>query len=94
MAHFQYVTPFFKNTKFAVTTHDVLFNDFPNSFSWSYRNLRNFLFKKSLQNSEIKCTVSPYSQQTIAKYYHLEESELTITPNAVDIDFFKPYENF
>ncbi len=92
LAHFQYITPFFKNTKFAVTTHDVLFNDFPTSFSWSYRMLRNVLFRRSLQKSEIKCTVSTYSQVAIARYYQLEKRALTITLNAVEASFFELYE--
>ena len=28
-AHFQYITPLFKHSKFITTTHDILFMDFP-----------------------------------------------------------------
>ena len=44
-AHFQYITPIKKNCRFIVTTHDVLFNDFPEEFSFVYRKIKNRLYK-------------------------------------------------
>src|SRR6185369_10843899 len=32
-AHFQYITPLFKNCRFITTTHDVIFNEYPAEFS-------------------------------------------------------------
>ena len=91
-AHFQYITPIIKNCKFIVTTHDVLFNDFQEYFPKNYALKRNFLFKNSLQRSEIKLTVSDYSQFRIAGHYGIDKNSLHITPNAVRQDFFEEFD--
>src|SRR6266496_2117905 len=36
-AHFQYICPVIKNCRFIVTTHDVIFNEYPDEFSKDYR---------------------------------------------------------
>ncbi|RMG76290.1 MAG: glycosyltransferase family 1 protein, partial [Bacteroidetes bacterium] len=92
LAHFQYLTPFFKDCKFMVTTHDVLFNDFKDEFSAWYRLQRNFLFKKSLEKSDIRLTVSEYSRRRIAAHYGIPEQSIHITPNAVRKAFFQSYD--
>lgn len=91
-AHFQYMTPFVKNCAFIVTTHDVLFNDFSEEFGWWYRVSRNYTFKKSLLKSEIRLTVSEYSQNSIAQHYGISAKSLAITPNAVAPNFFEDYD--
>lgn len=90
--HFQYVVPFRKKCKNIVTVHDVLFNDFPEEFSYLYRLRRNYLFKRSLQQSEIKLTVSEYSRKMIGKSYQINPAEILITPNAIAEEFIKPYD--
>ncbi len=91
-AHFQYMVPFVKNCKFIVTTHDVLFLDFPKEFSFSYRIKRKVLFYLSLIRSDIKLTVSDYSRKRMAYHFDLDPSKISITRNAVNDNFFKPYE--
>lgn len=92
-AHFQYVIPFFKSKscKYIVTIHDILFNDFPEYFSWSYRFKRNFLFKHSAKKSDILITVSEYSKKRIQQGYKIYNKEIFITPNAVNNIFFQDY---
>lgn len=91
-AHFQYITPLIKNCKFIVTTHDVLFNDFSEYFPKNYALKRNFLFKHSLKKSEIRLTVSGYSQSKIAEHYGIKKDSLHITPNAVREEFFEEFD--
>ncbi|MGK0365478.1 MAG: glycosyltransferase involved in cell wall biosynthesis [Saprospiraceae bacterium] len=91
-AHFQYITPLIKNCKFIVTTHDVLFNDFQEYFPKNYALKRNFLFKNSLQRSDIRLTVSDYSQFRIAAHYGIDINSLHITPNAVRKEFFEEFD--
>lgn len=91
-AHFQYITPFIKNCKFIVTTHDVLFNDFSEYFPKNYALKRNFLFKSSLRKSDIRLTVSDYSQFRIAGHYGINKNSLHITPNAVRKEFFEDFD--
>lgn len=84
-AHFQYLSPGqHSNCKYIVTLHDVLFNTFPNDFSFFYRASRNFLFGKSIKNAAIKTTVSAYSKQHIADDYDIAASKIHIIPNGVN----------
>lgn len=91
-AHFQYVTPFLKSCKQIVTTHDVLFLDFPEEFSWFYRFQRKLLFYFSLLRSEIRLTVSDYSRNKIAEHFNLPAASIAITPNAVKDTFLQPFD--
>lgn len=91
-AHFQYITPFFKTSNEIVTTHDILFIDFPEAFSWWYRFIRTLLFKISLKSSEVKITVSDYSRQRIAHHFKVEAKEIAVTPNAVPRIYFEKYD--
>ena len=92
-AHFQYVIPFKRNshTKYIVTIHDILFNDFKEEFSKSYRLKRNSLFKSSANNCDFLCTVSNYSKQRIKEIYKVKK-EIYITPNGVDSSYFESYQ--
>jgi glycosyltransferase involved in cell wall biosynthesis len=84
-AHFQYLAPGQQdNCKYIVTLHDVLFNTFPNDFSFVYRASRNFLFGKSIKNAAIKTTVSAYSKQHIADDYDIAASKIHVIPNGVN----------
>jgi glycosyltransferase involved in cell wall biosynthesis len=83
-AHFQYISPRkTSNCRTIVTTHDILFNDYPAQFSWFYRSSRNLLFKRSICRADIKTTVSQYSRQRISSYYGISEADIMVLPNAV-----------
>jgi len=88
-AHFQYIVSPFKRCKYIVTTHDILFVDFPQYFSFFSRILNTFLYKQSAKSSEIRLTVSKYSKQKIQQHFGLSNYE--ITPNAIDDVFFEDY---
>lgn len=90
-AHFQYVVPFFKCCRQIVTIHDVIFNEYPQEFSWKYRMSRNLFFKLAAIRSEILTTVSKYSRKSISRYLHLSEKRIGIVPNGVHERFFSPY---
>ncbi|MFY0632001.1 MAG: glycosyltransferase family 4 protein [Flavobacteriaceae bacterium] len=92
-AHFQYVIPFKRSsrTKYIVTIHDILFNDFKDEFSKSYRLKRNSLFKSSANKCDFLCTVSNYSKQRIEEIYKVKK-EVFITPNGVDVSYFESYQ--
>ena len=91
-AHFQYALPLIRNCKCILTTHDLLFNDFPDAFSNWYRWSRNHLFSWSLQQSEIRLTVSNYSREAIHRHYGINPESIAITPNAVRAGFFETYD--
>jgi glycosyltransferase involved in cell wall biosynthesis len=90
--HFQYISPFAKHgCRFIVTTHDVLFNDYPNYFPWWYRTSRNLLFRRSIRRADVKTTVSAYSRKSISRHYGISEEDITVLPNAIGDRFGKPY---
>lgn len=92
LAHFQYITPFRKYCKYIVTTHDILFNDFKEEFSFSYRVVRNLLFRYSIQRADIKTTVSDYSRNRISYHYGIPSSEIHVIKNGVSDEFYAPYD--
>ncbi|KAF2082528.1 glycosyltransferase family 4 protein [Flavobacterium sharifuzzamanii] len=89
-AHFQYTVSPIKRCKYIVTTHDVLFIDFPEYFTSLSRIVNTFLYKQSAKRSEIKLTVSEYSKQKIQQHFAVSNYE--ITPNAIHDTFFEEYD--
>lgn len=91
-AHFQYIAPFRKHCKYIVTTHDILFNDFKEEFSFSYRVLRNLLFRYGIQQADIKTTVSDYSKNRISHHYGIPSSDIHVIKNGVSDAFYQPFD--
>jgi glycosyltransferase involved in cell wall biosynthesis len=91
-AHFQYITPVVKNCRFIVTTHDVIFNEYPEEFSRAYRVRKNFLYRISALKSDILTTVSEYSRRSIRKYLGIRSRPIHLTPNGVDEKYFEEYD--
>ncbi|MGX7667843.1 glycosyltransferase family 4 protein [Flavobacterium pedocola] len=89
-AHFQYIVSPFKRCKYIVTTHDVLFIDFPEYFPFFNRIKNTILYKFSAKFSDIRLTVSGYSQKTIDNHFSLKDYH--ITPNAINDAFFENYD--
>jgi glycosyltransferase involved in cell wall biosynthesis len=90
-AHYQYVSPFIKNCKQIVTTHDILFNEerFKKYFPLRYRIVNNILFKLSAKRADLLLTVSAYSKKKIIENYNISSERIIVTPNAIPNDFNK-----
>ena len=89
-AHFQYRVAPLKLCKYIVTTHDVLFEDFPEDFPRLNR-IQSFLtYKFSAKISDIIFTVSEYSKIQIEK--HLKVKNVVVMPNGIDDIFFEEYD--
>lgn len=82
-AHFQYVVPFYNKCSYIVTIHDLLFLEMPGHFSWYYKAMRNWLFRRSYKKAAFVLTVSDYSRKSIQKFYGAAK-EVVVVPNAVD----------
>jgi glycosyltransferase involved in cell wall biosynthesis len=83
-AHFQNISSVpVLGVKNIVTLHDIIFDDFPDEFPLGYKEIRNFLFKRSLRQATIKTSVSDYSRQRISKRYNITSDEISIIPNGV-----------
>jgi glycosyltransferase involved in cell wall biosynthesis len=92
-AHFQYITPIYKNCKFIVTIHDLLFLDFKKFFSLYYRYSRLIPFYISAKRSDFVTTVSNYSILSIEKHFNLKN--VILIPNIIVINYeFLQYEIF
>lgn len=85
-AHFQYITPIFKASKYIVTTHDILFEEerFKHFFPFKYRLINGALFKRSAKLADVLATVSEYSKQQLHQIYNIPTSSIYVTPNAVE----------
>ncbi|RZJ67904.1 MAG: glycosyltransferase family 1 protein [Flavobacterium sp.] len=89
-AHFQYRVPPVKVCKYIVTTHDVLFEDFPEFFPKLNRLQSRITYKYSARMSDIVFTVSSYSKNEISQY--LGVTDAIVMPNGVDDIFFETYD--
>ena len=85
--HTQYVLPLFrlKNSKYHITIHDVLYEDFPDLFSFRYRIIRHFIFGWSAKNADLISTISNYSKNRILKHYNPRNTEIHIIKNGANI---------
>lgn len=82
-AHYQYITPLWKFCKEIVTTHDLLFLDFPQYFTLSYSLPKHILFKRSAKRADILLTVSEYAQKSIARNFNINQHNIHITYNSI-----------
>lgn len=84
----QYLTPVIKTTKQIVCIHDLVFLDYPQFFSRKYSFIRRLLFKYSASRSDIVCTVSDYSKNSLMKWFNIDKEKIIVTKNAVDLQRF------
>ncbi|MES2372754.1 MAG: glycosyltransferase family 1 protein [Bacteroidota bacterium] len=90
-AHFQYMVPLYKNCRYIVTVHDVLFRDYPNEFSFFYRFLKTVLYKAGVVKADILTTVSSFSLSSIQKHLGIPKERIQLVPMAVHEKYFEPY---
>ena len=88
-AHFQYVSPWIQNCKFIVTTHDLLFKEYPQEFPWHYRMMRSYLFKRSAVKANILTTVSEYSKESIHRQFGINAKKIAVIKNGINSVFFE-----
>lgn len=91
-AHFQYVIPPIKKCKFIVTTHDIVFCDYPKEFSWHYRLVRKYFFKHSVLRADVVTTVSKYSKYSIQKHFKISAKKISVVSNGIAEKFFNDYD--
>lgn len=89
-AHLQYRVPPIKRCKYIVTTHDVLFIDFPEFFPVLGRIESIINYRLSARASEIVFTVSDYSKEKIAKHFGVKNA--IVMPNGVPDVFFDDFD--
>jgi glycosyltransferase involved in cell wall biosynthesis len=88
IGHFQYISPFLKVSIEIVTTHDVLFLDFPALFPSRYRFLRTLLFRTSARRADLLTTDSEYSRNSIAMHFQIPKDKIVNTLCGVSQEFY------
>lgn len=88
IAHFQYFAPPWLGCRTLITTHDLIFKDFPDRFPLDYRLSRDIFFRLSSKNADLLATVSEYSRGRIAAHYGIPADKILLTRNGVGNDFF------
>ncbi len=78
-----------KQTKTAVTVHDVSFVSHPEWFSWQNRFLLSFIAKKSAQKTKLIFVPSEFTKNEILKYYRVNPDKILVIPLAAE-EKFKP----
>lgn len=91
-AHYQYIAPPVKNCLQIVTMHDLLFKEFPEEFSFSYKMLRGIAFYISAKRADLLTTVSDYSKNVIVRHFHIPAQEIHVIPNGVSSFYFESYD--
>ncbi|MEI7525263.1 MAG: glycosyltransferase family 1 protein [Mariniphaga sp.] len=89
-AHFQYISPIQKRCKYIVTTHDLLFLEFPESFPLIYRIKNSILFYLSAKRADVVTTVSQYSKESIHRFFKIPMNKIKLVPNGVKINHEHP----
>jgi len=90
--HFQYIVPVWKNCRYIVTTHDVIFQESPAEFSIFYRFLKTILYRFGARRADILTTVSAYSRRSIQKYLGVRSEKILLTPLGVNSVFFERHD--
>jgi glycosyltransferase involved in cell wall biosynthesis len=91
-AHFQYIVPLYKNCRYIVTIHDVLFRDYPGEFSFFYRLFKTFLYKTGARRADILTTDSSFSLSSIHKHLAITKEKIQLVPMAVHDKYFEAYD--
>jgi glycosyltransferase involved in cell wall biosynthesis len=91
-AHFQYMVPLYKNCRYIVTMHDVIFREYPGNFLFLYRLSKTVLYKIGALKADILTTVSFFSARSVQKYLSTDEKKVHLVPDAVRDIYFEPYD--
>ncbi len=87
IGHFQYVAPPIKFCKYVVTIHDVLFCDYKNYYTNTYR-LKNYLsFFISYIIADSVTTVSNHTKENLKKHFYFNKN-IIVTKNGVSERFY------
>lgn len=69
VVHSNYISPFYKNSKFVITVHDFCFKYYPQYFSLRERIIFNFLLPYSLKFSDSIIVPSEFTKKELLKFY-------------------------
>ena len=83
-----HLIPKLRKTPVVATIMDAIPLSHPEWVSYSYRDLRNAIWRKSGQWAEHIITISEYSKSEIITHFGVAEDKITVIPLAVDKEWF------
>lgn len=86
--HYQYMDAPVKNCRTIITTHDVLFLDYPEDFPFLYRQKKH-LFALAARRADILTTVSTYSKGKIHQHFGIQENKIHVLKEGVECAFYE-----
>ena len=89
LLHTQYFIPFNRPCPVVCTIHDICFEHYSNIFTKKEYYTQKLLIPYAAKKSKAVFTVSNHAKQDIASHYHIPESNLVVTYNAVNQNFRK-----
>lgn len=89
LLHTQYFIPFNRPCPVVCTIHDICFEHYSNIFTKKEYYTQKLLIPYAAKKSKAVFTVSNHAKQDIASQYHIPESNLVVTYNAVNQNFRK-----
>ncbi len=84
--HTQYILPLGAARGNAVTIHDILFENYPQFFTWTFVRRSRLLVPWSARHADLLCTVSEFSRRELEQRYGIK-APIVVLPNAVDERF-------
>lgn len=87
--HTQYILPAFVPSRTWVVSHihDISFRVFPELISFSDRQLLALFIPHTMKRADMLIAPSPFTREEIISRYGVDESKVTVVPNAVSVDF-------
>jgi glycosyltransferase involved in cell wall biosynthesis len=82
----QYFIPFLtsRKTKYFFTVHDILYEEQPKYYSWSYIMSRRILIKWGASRADKIFTISQYSKYQLHARYSIEFEKIIVIPIQID----------
>lgn len=75
-------------TRLVVTTHDLSFELFPETFSWKQRAWHFLInFRRLVRRADRIIAVSQSTKDDLVEQYHISEKKIVVVPSGIDIRF-------
>lgn len=93
IVNFANTLPIFYKNKISII-HDIIFEKFPCTTSYLYRNIYHFIFPLMIENSRHIITVSEFSKKELIEFYGIKEDNISVVYNCVNKKFKKVKEEY
>lgn len=78
-----------KHVKTVVTTHDLIFKAYPQTYPWIDRHIYDYKFKYACQNSHLIMATSEATKSEIVNHYRISEKKISVIYQACDAIYYQ-----